>query len=138
MKIGITGTQTPGPNAREIIIRAFGQYTPEDHMLIDGLCVGMDELVAVTLVPFGFTVHGACPANRYKVSQRAIELCTSIEYMPMFTSYMQRNDRIVELSDILIAFPKAETEELRSGTWATIRRARKKGIPVFIHPVGGS
>jgi hypothetical protein len=50
-------------------------------------------------------------------------------------NYLARNDKLVELADRLIAFPKTSKEVLRSGTWATIRRARKKGIPVDIYPL---
>ena len=35
-------------------------------------------------------------------------------------------------SDFLIGMPKSEFEELRSGTWATIRYAKKIGIKVMI------
>lgn len=45
--------------------------------------------------------------------------------------YMKRNDDIVKASNALLAMPHGP-EEVRSGTWATIRRARKKGIPIFI------
>ena len=40
-------------------------------------------------------------------------------------SYMARNDRMVADCDVLLAFPHHAREELRSGTWATVRRARK-------------
>lgn len=50
-------------------------------------------------------------------------------------NYMARNDKMIELADHLIAFPETSKEVLRSGTWATIRRARKKGIPIDIYPL---
>lgn len=50
-------------------------------------------------------------------------------------SYMIRNDRLVHHADVLIAFPETEHEQLRSGTWATIRRARKIALEVRIHPL---
>lgn len=43
-----------------------------------------------------------------------------------------RNRDIVKESDILIACPPTNEEIVRSGTWATIRNARKKGIPICI------
>jgi hypothetical protein len=49
--------------------------------------------------------------------------------------YMARNDRTIELATELHAFPATPDEILRSGTWATIRRAKRKGIPVCIHPL---
>lgn len=52
------------------------------------------------------------------------------------TNYMNRNQHMVNLADELVAFPKTEEEQWQgSGTWATIRRARKKDIPIHLHPL---
>ena len=47
---------------------------------------------------------------------------------------LERNKEIVKRSTILIAAPYSLKEENRSGTWATIRYARKweNGIPIII------
>src|SRR5262245_4866519 len=45
--------------------------------------------------------------------------------------YLKRNRNIVAMSDVLIATPHGP-EEVRSGTWATIRYAKQKGIPIHI------
>ena len=51
--------------------------------------------------------------------------------------YLDRNHDIVNDSDVLIATPKETFEQLRSGTWATIRYAKRRNKPVFlIHPDG--
>lgn len=50
---------------------------------------------------------------------------------------LQRNRNIVRDVDILVATPFTDDEELRSGTWATIRYARDKVIPVVMLPRGG-
>jgi hypothetical protein len=48
-------------------------------------------------------------------------------------SYMARNDEIVKFSDILIGCPTdVNTEVLRSGTWSTIRKAKKAGKIVIL------
>lgn len=48
-------------------------------------------------------------------------------------SFHQRNQDIVKNSHILLAMPaNPEVEELRSGTWSTIRFARKLGREVRI------
>ena len=44
--------------------------------------------------------------------------------------YLERNHDIVDESASLIAAPKSDVEELRSGTWATVRYARKMEKPV--------
>lgn len=56
-------------------------------------------------------------------------------YVPVAGGYMKRNDRLVAEADILVAFPETPRERLRSGTWATVRRARKAGKEVRIYPL---
>jgi len=45
---------------------------------------------------------------------------------------LTRNHDIVDCTELLIACPKSMKEELRSGTWATVRYARKLERPVII------
>lgn len=52
--------------------------------------------------------------------------------------YLKRNMQIVAESDFLVATPKSVAEELRSGTWATIRYARIARIPILIVWPNGS
>lgn len=47
---------------------------------------------------------------------------------PVLGDYMDRNDVLVRDADILIAYPSSCQEVIRSGTWATVRRARKRDI----------
>ena len=46
--------------------------------------------------------------------------------------YMARNQVIVDESQIMIATPGEFEEQLRSGTWSTVRRARKAGRPLLL------
>ena len=46
--------------------------------------------------------------------------------------YLERNHDIVDNSDVLIATPKESVEQIRSGTWATIRYAKKLNKPIMI------
>lgn len=45
--------------------------------------------------------------------------------------YLERNHAIVDASDILLACPKGP-EELRAGTWATVRYARAQNVRVIL------
>lgn len=48
-------------------------------------------------------------------------------------SYLKRNLNIVKNSSILIACPKDKNKEiLRSGTWSTIRQARKLNLFIYL------
>lgn len=52
--------------------------------------------------------------------------------------FMARNEDIVAACEILIAAPAQANEVIRSGTWATVRRAMKARKPVcLVQPDGG-
>lgn len=51
--------------------------------------------------------------------------------------YLVRNHQIVLSSGLLIAAPRTDREELRSGTWATVRYARTIGREVILLPRSG-
>jgi len=56
-----------------------------------------------------------------------------IEYMPVGTTYRQRNEQILKHSDLLVAAaeaPEFDARSRRSGTWMTVRIARTLEIPV--------
>ena len=46
--------------------------------------------------------------------------------------YLVRNKKIVDCADILLAFPSGQEEILRSGTWSTVRYARKRCMHIVI------
>ena len=51
--------------------------------------------------------------------------------------YLARNRKIVDNSAIMVAAPGENTEQLRSGTWSTVRYARKKNRNIrIIYPDG--
>jgi predicted Rossmann fold nucleotide-binding protein DprA/Smf involved in DNA uptake len=50
-------------------------------------------------------------------------------------SYMARNDCMIAECTALVGFPYTLAEELRSGTWATIRRARRARRGIYLFPL---
>lgn len=52
--------------------------------------------------------------------------------------YLQRNKDIVNETDMLIAFPGTKVEQLRSGTWSTVRYAKETNKPILIVYPDGS
>lgn len=133
--IGFTGTQDLRPS--EIpMLQTVLDALPEEDTLVTGACVGVDAQIARLGTAMGWTVYTIVPANRSKVDPFWRLHCQACEEMPMFTSYRDRNQRIVDLSDHLIAFPaypEDHARSTRSGTWMTIRMAQRAGIPVTIH-----
>lgn len=49
--------------------------------------------------------------------------------------YLKRDDALIDGANLLLAFPNSMQEVLRSGTWATIRRAWKANVPVHYWPL---
>lgn len=45
---------------------------------------------------------------------------------------LARDKEIAAVSQLMIAAPRTDKEELRSGTWATVRYARKRLVPVIM------
>jgi len=127
IKIGFTGTQSVSQVSQERLQRlykvlevlAVGETTIEFH---HGGCVGMDEIAHRMASNLGYqtVVHWATEVAPNKVAN--ITAHEEREGKPP----LERNHDIVDECDTLIAVPKnPETEERRSGTWATIRYARQ-------------
>jgi len=122
--IGFTGTQRGMTSSqRQQFEMLFNQLHIEAAGEIEfhhGDCIGADEdahnIVAANTDGYGIWLHP--PMNDKKRAW-----CRAYHVLPI-KDYMNRNHDIVEACDILIACPKGMTEELRSGTWATIRYAR--------------
>lgn len=94
-----------------------------------GDCIGADaeaHCIASELVfpHYGIIIHP--PTN-----QKMMANCKGAERMKP-KPYLERNHDIVDASTILIATPETEEEVLRSGTWATVRYARRQNMVVKI------
>ena len=128
-QLGFTGTQRGTTRQQMESVGGLLIYMFPDEVH-HGDCIGADEefhdaveIVLRPLVPF---IHVHPPSNPRKRAWKQGDVI----YEPR--PYMDRNQDIVDAIDALIATPRGFEEELRSGTWATVRRARKKGIPVFV------
>jgi len=93
---------------------------------VTGGCVGGDAIIAKLLkelhphVPHTVVV----PGDTSQVDWAAVALASSVIHMPANTSYRQRNERIVALSNRVVAFWNGDT---RSGTTMTVNIARRAG-----------
>lgn len=130
MNLGFTGTQK---GLTEVQMKRLSEYVqrfnPEHG--IHGDCIGADAQFSALCDSLGITVQVHPPADD---SKRAF--CKATITYPV-KPYLIRNHDIVDACDKLIACPKGLTEELRSGTWATIRYAVAQKKPVIvIYPTG--
>lgn len=128
MEVGFTGTQigTSDPQLGSLIEIVEGLDFEKAH---HGDCLGGDEEFHVILRTVAEHIHivGHPPIDPKK---RAF-----CEFDSQFglDEYIRRNHRIVDHADLMIACPSGTKEILRgSGTWATIRYARKEGVPLVI------
>ena len=126
MKMGFTGTQAGMTNRqRSRFAQLLDQSVEEFH---HGDCIGADEeahkLTRLTIPDTKIVIHP--PSNTSKQA-----FCASDEIRAP-KPYLDRNHDIVDETDELIATPKGFEEELRSGTWATVRYARRKNKKVTI------
>lgn len=127
MKLGFTGSQLGVTAPQEASLRqVLADLVPtEGH---HGLCVGADAAfhrVLWELFPDCKTV-GYPPKNKRAYQ---IQVC---DEMRQEKEYLDRNKNIVNETSILIACPATAREIIRSGTWSTVRYARKLKRPVWI------
>lgn len=127
MKLGFTGTQQGMSAMQAKLLRSELQlYKPTEFH--HGDCVGADaeahEIVEAEFPNIKIVVHP--PINPAK---RAFKWGDEGR---IAKDYLMRNRDIVNETDRLVAAPKGDTEELRSGTWATIRYAIKARKPYTI------
>jgi hypothetical protein len=122
--LGFTGTRRGMtlPQHDEVLRQMLGSWT-----LHHGDCIGADAQAHVAAQALSLEVVLHPPSEN---GQRAF--CpASVARTPL--PYLERNHAIVDECDYLIAAPGEKTERARgSGTWATIRYARKTGVPVTV------
>ena len=128
MRLGFTGTRD-GMSARQLeAVQAMLMCLEYRTIVRHGDCVGADEQLHHLAKNRGLRIIVHPPAHG---TYRA--MCTEDVYQMMEKKpNLDRNHDIVDGSTLLLACPKTEQEQLRSGTWATVRYARRKGVPVVI------
>jgi len=131
MKIGMTGSKT-GMN--DLQKKLFAEFVTLNSVveLHHGDCVGADADAHNIAVACGvkIVIHPPVDSKLRAFCSEAIELPVK--------PYLARNKDIVNAGELLVAFPNSRTETLRSGTWSTVRYARKIGKQVVIfYPDGG-
>jgi hypothetical protein len=129
--IGFTGTQKGLTRKQNERLRSkFRDYLLEYWFLHHGDCIGGDD--EADTIGKEYNAHRIIhpPLNPIK---RAFCNTKGGDYSILpEKDYIPRNHDIVDSVSKLIACPKEKEEQLRSGTWATIRYARKKKLPIFI------
>lgn len=129
MIVGFSGTQD-GMTQRQTERFAAELYALSGSFH-HGDCVGSDEQAHRIARGAGWWIVIHPPL---KPSKRA--WCVGDEVLPA-KPYIARNHDIVDATELLLATPRTMSETVRSGTWATVRYARRLRRPVIvIYPDG--
>lgn len=132
MRIGWTATRHLTDELRAWITDTI-HALPIDATVITGGCVGGDAYIARVASERGMDVHAILPANRSQVDPEWAQYCTTVTQMPEGSTYRDRNAEIVRVSGWIYAapaHPEHDPRSRRSGTWMTVRIARREGVPI--------
>lgn len=132
MKLTFTGTQQGMTEAQRETCRQFLTW-PIEAINIGG-CVGADDDFFSECVNKGLGhLINLWPSDiKSKWGKALTEGHHLVRSIHAPDAPLERNHSMVNVSDTLLATPSGIEEELRSGTWATIRYARKNHLRVFI------
>ena len=131
--IGFTGTQVGlTTKQKEVLTGLFDTaHNIYPSVLHHGCCIGADAEAHKIADTIGMWIVLHPPTNKGKVAA-----LIGNDTRPA-KEYLARNRDIVDESEYLIACPGTMHEELRSGTWSTVRYARKKNKQItIIYPNG--
>jgi len=143
MRVGFTGTQRGMTDAQQRtvfgLLDGWEPWWSVDALPINtsqfrhGDCIGADEQAhhAALTVGIPIIIHPPTDPKKRAFCKGAVEVKEP-------NDYMTRNQHIVNATAALIATPRRFLEEVRSGTWATVRRAHKKLHPVELVLPDGS
>jgi hypothetical protein len=129
MKVGFTGTRDGMSNEQRrsfcVLLKHFDPLVEFHH----GCCIGADSDAAnFVQLPYPDSVIGHPCTMRGMTDAFAVRMSKTM--LPVKPP-LARNRDIVDACEVLIACPKGP-EELRSGTWATVRYARKQKKRIII------
>jgi len=132
MRVGFTGSRHGIGRDRVLpLLKLLDSLKPSE--LHHGDCVGADQDAHVLACDLKIPIVIHPPvSNQYRARMQYGDP-TILPPKP----YLARNHDIVDAVEVLVACPREATEVQRSGTWATVRYARKRGVPVkLIYPRG--
>jgi hypothetical protein len=130
MKVGFTGSREGITDEQYIRIKNLlisGDTTEVHH----GDCIGADAYMheIAGLLEIRIVIH---PPDL-----PGLRCFCSCDELREEKPFLERNQDIVDETDVLIACPNGTKETMRSGTWATIRYAEKqKKTILLIYPSG--
>lgn len=127
--VGFTGTRHGMTTAQTRAVRALLTDLQAHHgadVFHHGDCIGADDQAATVAHDLGFWVVAHPPTNR------RVRAYGYYDELRCPAPYLARNRAIVDACHRMIACPATAMEEQRSGTWSTIRYARRRGVRMAV------
>lgn len=123
MVLGFTGTRRNIPAPQQQALKSLlARFSLESNQLHHGCCTGADRLCHILgRRSYKYTLW---PSNPEQWSWALEHQETNRDLVMKVRPPLVRNELIVEACGVLIALPSG-LEVTRSGTWATIRDARR-------------
>jgi hypothetical protein len=121
VNVGFTGTQLGMTDAQQSLVRVLlAQWHAFAHdEFHHGDCIGADAEAVEIARSIGYRIITHPPSD----SKKRAYVRGDVTLPP--APYLVRNHAIVDAVDRMIGAPAQAQEQLRSGTWATIRYTRK-------------
>lgn len=135
-KIGFTGTRHGMSDAQKEAVKAF-LIAEKFNELHHGDCVGSDKDIHDMVVAYREAEEKKVKIVGHPPKYNKYQANCKCDIMLAKDDYLTRNHNIVDATDILIATPDTK-ERLHSGTWSTVRYARKKDKKVYIFSKNGT
>lgn len=126
MRLGFTGTRKGMTVAQRFVFADILKATASGE-LHHGDCLGADAGAHSIACDLGWDIIIHPPKNN-----KARAFCRPAKVIAPPDDFIVRNHHIVDDTEMLVAAPGSECEDLRSGTWATVRYARKLRRPIAI------
>ncbi len=127
--IGFTGTQRGMTALQRVTVERF--FGPRRRSEVHhGDCIGADAEVHSLALGADCVIHIHPPEDGQK--RAFCQVREGVDFIHGAKSYLVRNHDIVDAADEVLAAPREVDEQLRSGTWSTIRYARRIGKRLFI------
>lgn len=132
MRIGITATRALTKVGEQQITQALSKVVAQAETVIVGGAIGGDAFAARVAHTLRLWVKVILPVDTKEIDPDWRDYCDEAEGS---YPYRERNTRIVEQCEVLYAFAaylEADARSRRSGTWMTVRIARKLGREVHV------
>lgn len=135
MDVGFTGTQNGMTTHQKQSVEAvICDLRPERAR--HGMCIGADEQFHYICRRYPIFIVGHPGMD--SLGRSPMTVYVDVDVLCEKKLYLDRNTDIATYCDVLVATPKEYEEELRSGTWSTIRRGRKQHKRIIIVYPDGS